>query len=45
MVFISLEVRSSCKVRYIGLSGREFRNIDTRAEYRGFVEEKTDAGI
>ncbi|MHC4165795.1 MAG: molybdenum cofactor guanylyltransferase [Planctomycetota bacterium] len=36
---------SRCRVRYIDLPGRQFRNINTRAEYHGLVEEKTDAGI
>jgi molybdopterin-guanine dinucleotide biosynthesis protein A len=36
---------SRCRVRYVDLPGRQFRNINTRAEYRGLVEEKTDAGI
>ena len=34
-----------CRVKYIDLPGRQFRNINTKAEYRGLVEEKTDAGI
>ena len=34
-----------CKVRYVDLPGRQFRNINTRAEYRGLVQEKTDADI
>ncbi|MHC4204356.1 MAG: molybdenum cofactor guanylyltransferase [Planctomycetota bacterium] len=34
-----------CRVKYIDLPSRHFRNINTKAEYRGFVEEKTDAGI
>jgi molybdopterin-guanine dinucleotide biosynthesis protein A len=34
-----------CRVKYIDLPSRHFRNINTKAEYRGLVEEKTDAGI
>lgn len=34
-----------CRVKYIDLPGRQFKNINTKAEYRGLVEEKTDAGI
>ncbi len=34
-----------CRVRYVDLPGRQFRNINTRAEYHGLVEKKTDAGI
>jgi len=36
---------SHCRVRYVDLPGRQFRNINTKAEYSGLVEEKTDAGI
>jgi molybdopterin-guanine dinucleotide biosynthesis protein A len=36
---------SRYRVKYIDLPDRQFRNINTRAEYRGLVEEKTDAGI
>jgi len=35
---------SRCRVRYVDLPGRQFRNINTKAEYSGLVEEKTDAG-
>lgn len=34
-----------CRVKYIDLPGRQFSNINTKAEYRGLVEEKTDAGM
>ncbi len=34
-----------CRVKYIDLPDRQFRNINTKAEYRGLVEEKTDAGM
>ncbi len=34
-----------CRVKYIDLPGRQFRNINTKAEYRGLVKEKTDAGM
>ncbi|MHC4118857.1 MAG: molybdenum cofactor guanylyltransferase [Planctomycetota bacterium] len=36
---------SHLRVRYIDLPGRHLRNINTEAEYRGLVGEKTDAGI
>lgn len=34
-----------CRVKYIDLPGRQFSNINTKAEYCGLVEEKTDAGM
>ena len=34
-----------CRVRYVDLPGRRFRNINTRAEYHGLVEKRSDAGI
>ena len=34
-----------CRVKYVDLSGRQLKNINTKAEYRGLVEEKTDAGM
>ncbi|MBL7185827.1 MAG: hypothetical protein ISS70_05850 [Phycisphaerae bacterium] len=36
---------SRCRVRYVDLPGRQFRNINTKAEYGGLVEERGDAGI
>ena len=36
---------SRCRVRYVDLPGRQFRNINTRAEYYGLVQGKTDAGF
>jgi molybdopterin-guanine dinucleotide biosynthesis protein A len=36
---------SRCRVRYVDLPGRQFRNINTKAEYSGLVEERGDAGI
>ena len=33
------------RVRYIDLGGRQFRNINTRAEYSGLVEESGDGGV
>ena len=34
-----------CRVRYVDLPGRRFRNINTQAEYHGLVEENPNAGI
>jgi molybdopterin-guanine dinucleotide biosynthesis protein A len=36
---------SRFRVRYIDLNGRQFRNINTRAEYSGLVEERGDDGV
>jgi len=36
---------SRCRVLYVDLPGRQFRNINTKAEYSGLVEERGDAGI
>ena len=33
------------RVRYVDLGDRQFRNINTRAEYNGLVEERGDAGV
>jgi len=40
-----IDSHSRCRVRYVDLPGRQFRNINTKAEYSGLVEEETDAGI
>jgi len=34
-----------CRVRYVDLPGRRFRNINTRAEYHGLVEKRSNPGI
>ena len=34
-----------CRVHYVDLPGRQFRNINTKSEYQGLVDEKTDVGI
>jgi molybdopterin-guanine dinucleotide biosynthesis protein A len=34
-----------CRVRYVDLSDRQFKNINTKIKYRELIEEKTDAGI
>jgi molybdopterin-guanine dinucleotide biosynthesis protein A len=34
-----------CRVKFINLPGRPFRNINTKTEYCKLVEEKTNAGI
>ncbi len=34
-----------CRVKYIDLPGRQFRNINTKAEYLGLVEEKNDVSV
>ncbi|MHC4434017.1 MAG: molybdenum cofactor guanylyltransferase [Planctomycetota bacterium] len=36
---------SRCRVLYVDLDGRQFRNINTRAEYSGLVEERGDDGV
>jgi len=36
---------SRCRVRYVDLPGRQFRNVNTKAEYSGLAEERGDAGI
>ena len=40
-----IDSHSRCRVRYVDLPGRQFRNINTKAEYSGLVEERGDVGI
>ncbi len=34
-----------CRAQYVDLPGRQFRNINTQAEYQGLVQERTNADI
>jgi len=36
---------SRYRVRYVDLPGRQFSNINTRAEYHGLTERRADAGV